>query len=55
LVNAYYEVRFNLIKVFASIVQSSLFDVNQPDYINYVIIGRTIGHELIHAFDNKGK
>eukprot|EP00833_Pecoramyces_ruminatium_P013412 jgi/Orpsp1_1/1187444/evm.model.d7180000057741.1 len=55
IVNAFYNPRENLLKILTGYVQPPNFDVNQPDYINYAITGSTLGHELIHAFDNDGK
>jgi len=38
-----------------SILQKPVFGINQPDYINYGVLGSIMGHELTHAFDDSGK
>jgi len=53
--NALYYKAENTMLFPASILQSSNFDINQPDYLNYGSIGTIMGHELTHAFDNTGK
>jgi len=30
------------------------FNIDRPEYINYAILGFTIGHEIIHGFDSSG-
>ena len=52
--NAYYNPFDNSINFPAGILQSPLFDAQQPDYLNYGAIGSIIGHELTHAFDSDG-
>eukprot|EP00833_Pecoramyces_ruminatium_P017228 jgi/Orpsp1_1/1191260/evm.model.d7180000084513.1 len=53
--NAFYRPSTNTMIFPAAILQSPFYDVNQPDYLNYSNVGRIIGHELVHAFDNSGK
>ncbi|ORX79353.1 zincin, partial [Anaeromyces robustus] len=54
-VNAFYNLLDNLMSFPAGVLQSPNFDINQPDYINYGNVGSTIGHEITHAFDDRGK
>jgi len=53
-INAYYSPYDNSINFPAGILQSPLYNVNQPDYLNYGGIGSIIGHELTHAFGSNG-
>eukprot|EP00833_Pecoramyces_ruminatium_P012070 jgi/Orpsp1_1/1186102/evm.model.c7180000096890.2 len=55
MVNAHYNSGNNALEFPAAVLQTPLFDENQPDYLNYGSIGSTMGHELTHAFDNNGK
>ena len=53
-VNAYYHPLRNVIVFPAAILQPPLFDQKSPDAANYGAIGAVIGHEIGHAFDDKG-
>ncbi len=53
-VNAYYSPTLNEIVFPAARLQSPLYDANAEPAINYGAIGISIGHELSHAFDDKG-
>jgi predicted metalloendopeptidase len=53
--NAYYEPTLNELVFPAGILQPPFFDPEGDDAANYGIIGATIGHELIHGFDNVGR
>jgi predicted metalloendopeptidase len=53
--NAYYEPTLNELVFPAGILQPPFFDPEADDAANYGIIGATIGHELIHGFDNVGR
>jgi endothelin-converting enzyme len=54
-VNAYYTPATNEIVLPAAIFQPPLFDVNADDAVNYGAAGALIGHELGHAFDDRGR
>ncbi|NHQ86929.1 M13 family metallopeptidase [Iodobacter sp. HSC-16F04] len=53
-VNAYYNPGMNEMVFPAGILQAPLFHVNADSASNYGNTGATIGHELIHAFDDEG-
>ncbi len=53
-VNAYCNFTFNEIVFPAGILQPPFFDPDAFEAINYGAIGSIIGHELSHAFDDKG-
>jgi predicted metalloendopeptidase len=53
--NAYYEPTRNELVFPAGILQPPFFDPQADDAVNYGNIGATIGHELIHGFDNVGR
>ncbi|MFT4738117.1 MAG: putative endopeptidase [Cyclobacteriaceae bacterium] len=53
-VTAYYRASLNEIVFPAGILQFPYFDVNADDAMNYGGIGMVIGHELTHAFDDRG-
>lgn len=38
-----------------AILHELFFSVDRPQYINYASLGNTIGHEIIHGFDNGGR
>ena len=54
-VNAYYTPATNEIVLPAAIFQPPLFDVTADDAVNYGAAGALIGHELGHAFDDRGR
>ena len=53
--NAYYGPGHNELIVTAALLQPPLFDIAADDAANYGAIGAVIGHELGHAFDDKGR
>ena len=53
-VNAYYNPLANEIVFPAAILQPPFFDPDADDAINYGGIGATIGHEMIHGYDDQG-
>ena len=52
--NAYYDPHLNSINFPAGILQAPLFDPSADDAANYGAIGALIGHEITHAFDDRG-
>ncbi|OWQ88640.1 peptidase M13 [Roseateles aquatilis] len=54
-VNAYYDAQMNDINFPAGVLQPPLFDPKLDDAPNYGNTGGTIGHELIHGFDDEGR
>ena len=54
-VNAYYDPAFNEIVLPAGILQPPMFDRNTAEAYSYGAIGRVIGHELTHGFDDEGR
>jgi len=54
-VNAYFNSRMNDINFPAGVLQPPLFDPKMDDAPNYGDTGGTIGHELTHAFDDRGR
>ena len=54
-VNAYYDAQMNDINFPAGVLQPPLFDPKLDDSPNYGNTGGTIGHELIHGFDDEGR
>jgi putative endopeptidase len=53
--NAYYDPTRNELVFPAGILQPPFFDPQADDAVNYGNIGATIGHEMIHGFDNVGR
>jgi putative endopeptidase len=53
-VNAYYGPANNVIVFPAGILQPPFFDPQADDALNYGAIGALIGHEMTHAFDDRG-
>ncbi len=53
--NAYYDPQMNDINFPAGILQPPLFDLSADMAVNYGATGATMGHELIHAFDDEGR
>ena len=54
-VNAYYSAATNEIVIPAAILQPPLFDLGADDAVNYGATGALIGHEIGHAFDDRGR
>jgi putative endopeptidase len=54
-VNAYYSPELSEIVFPAGILQPPMFDLNADDAYSYGAIGRVIGHELTHGFDDEGR
>jgi putative endopeptidase len=54
-VNAYYHPNLNEIVFPAAILQYPLFDKDADDAVNFGAIGAVVGHEMTHAFDDKGR
>ncbi|MBH9554284.1 M13 family metallopeptidase [Inhella sp. 4Y17] len=54
-VNAYYNAQMNDINFPAAVLQPPLYDAKMDDAPNYGNTGGTIGHELIHGFDDEGR
>jgi endothelin-converting enzyme/putative endopeptidase len=54
-VNAYYNPQMNDINFSAGVLQPPLYDARLDDAPNYGNTGATIGHELIHGFDDEGR
>ena len=54
-VNAYYSPGTNEIVLPAAIFQPPLFDAAADDAVNYGAAGALIGHEIGHAFDDRGR
>ncbi|CAG0890077.1 unnamed protein product [Darwinula stevensoni] len=54
-VNAFSSPSKNLIDLPAGILEGVFYATNRPQYLNYGGIGSVIGHEIIHAFDDKGR
>ncbi|TFW34552.1 M13 family metallopeptidase [Massilia horti] len=53
-VNAYYSSGLNEVVFPAARLQYPLYDPNAEPAINYGAVGISIGHEISHAFDDKG-
>jgi predicted metalloendopeptidase len=54
-VNAYYNPALNQILLPAALLQPPVFDLDADDAVNFGALGATIGHELSHAFDERGR
>jgi putative endopeptidase len=54
-VNAYYTPSRNEIILPAAMLQPPMFDGTAEDAVNYGGIGAIIGHEISHAFDQRGR
>jgi putative endopeptidase len=54
-VNAYYSPSTNEMVLPAAIFQPPLFDPAADEAVNYGAIGSMIGHEIGHAFDDRGR
>jgi putative endopeptidase len=53
-VEGYHDNALNVIVFTAGILQPPFFDPRMDDAINFGLAGAVIGHELSHAFDDKG-
>ena len=53
-VNAYYSPSMNEVVFPAARLQYPLYDANAEPAVNYGAVGISIGHEISHAFDDKG-
>jgi Peptidase family M13 len=51
-VNAYYSVLENTIRITAATINGGWFNADRPQYMNYGEIGATIGHEMFHGEQN---
>jgi putative endopeptidase len=54
-VNAYYSPEISEIVLPAGILQPPMFDLTADEAYSYGAIGRVIGHELTHGFDDEGR
>ena len=54
-INAYYHPNLNEIVFPAAIVQHPFFDKEADDAVNFGAMGAVVGHEMTHAFDDKGR
>jgi putative endopeptidase len=54
-VNAYYSAAGNEIVLPAAILQPPVFDLAADDAVNYGAVGSLMGHEIGHAFDDRGR
>ena len=53
--NAFYIPSLNDFLLPAAYAQGINYDYNRPMYLNFANIGSTIGHEIMHGFDNEGR
>ncbi|MEG2571047.1 MAG: M13 family metallopeptidase, partial [Clostridia bacterium] len=53
-VNAFYVPQFNMMNIFAGILNTPFYDKNATRAQNLGAIGAVIGHEIGHAFDSEG-
>jgi endothelin-converting enzyme/putative endopeptidase len=53
--NAYYSPTAGELVFLAGFLQPPMFDPDADDAVNYGAIGRVIGHEISHAFDDQGR
>jgi predicted metalloendopeptidase len=54
-INAYYHPAINEVVFPAAILQPPFFEPKADDAVNYGAIGAVIGHEIGHAFDDRGR
>ncbi|KAF5283678.1 hypothetical protein FQA39_LY17253 [Lamprigera yunnana] len=54
LVEPFYSITENSIKIPAALLQDVFFELNRPQYMNYATLGYVVGHEITHGFDDKG-
>jgi predicted metalloendopeptidase len=53
--NAFYNPATNEIVLTAAMLQPPIFDPDVDDAVNYGALGATVGHEISHAFDERGR
>ena len=53
--NAFYAPWSNEFVIPAGFLNKFNFDSDQPMYLNYGLTGSTIGHEMMHGFDNSSR
>lgn len=53
-VNAFFSHSDNSLSIPAGLMQGAFFQTDRPQYMNYGGIGFAIGHEVSHAFDERG-
>lgn len=54
-VNAFYVARFNSISIPNGILNDPIYNKNQHSAVKYSRLGYYLGHEIFHAFDNRGR
>jgi endothelin-converting enzyme/putative endopeptidase len=54
-VNAYYDPQHAEIVVPAGILQPPMFSASFEDAVNFGAVGRVVGHEMTHGFDDEGR
>ncbi|XP_035206091.1 neprilysin-2-like [Stegodyphus dumicola] len=54
-IQAFYDERQNSIGIPTGVLQAPIFYNNRPHYLNFGSLGYIIGHEITHAFDNRGR
>jgi putative endopeptidase len=54
-VNAYAYPPWNEVAFTAAFLQPPFFDANGDDAVNYGAVAATIGHEIVHHFDDQGR
>ncbi|CAN7939196.1 unnamed protein product, partial [Ixodes hexagonus] len=54
IVTAAYNIRDINVKVYAGMLHEPFMYLDAPTYVNYGTVGFVAGHEIIHAFDDRG-
>lgn len=54
-VNAYYDAQHSEIVFPAGMLQPPMFSADFEDAVNFGAVGRVVGHELTHGFDDQGR
>jgi endothelin-converting enzyme/putative endopeptidase len=54
-VNAYYDAQHSEIVFPAGMLQPPMFGADFEDAVNFGAVGRVVGHELTHGFDDQGR
>src|SRR6185369_14517742 len=54
-VNAYYDPQHAEIVLPAGILQPPMFSADFEDAVNFGAVGRVVGHEMTHGFDDEGR